>query len=55
MDYKDLFYTPQDIAKFIYDINLGVKSQEPLINAIWQKEYAFILPKYRADTYKNFY
>ena len=55
MDIQDLFYTPQDIAKFIFGLNLGAKSQEPLISAVWIKEQAFIAQKWRKVSYKEFF
>ena len=55
MDYKDLFYTPQDIARVIFEMDLGAQKQEPFIRTVWEKEYAFISPEWRKKDYKTFY
>jgi len=55
MDYKDLFYTPQDIARVIFEMDLGAQKQEPFIRTVWEKECAFISPEWRNKDYKTFY
>lgn len=55
MDYIELYYTPQDIAKYMFEIDLGAKKQEPFISAVWLKEQAFIAPEWRKQEYKTFY
>lgn len=55
MDYSDFYYIPQDIAWFIYDIDLGAQKQEKFIRAVWEKEFSFIAPHWRRAGYKVFF
>lgn len=51
----DLYYFPQDIAYFMFEIDLGAKSQEPFVRAVWSKEFSYIAPEWRKNGYKGFY
>lgn len=55
MDYTDLYYIPQDLAWFIYEIDLGARKQEKFIRAVWEKEFSFIAPQWRRAGYKVFF
>jgi len=55
MNYSDLFYTPQDIARFMFETDLGAQKRGPFVSAVWENERAFVSPQWRKQDFNTFY
>ncbi len=51
---QEFYYTPLDIATIIGGMELGAKGEAHLLDLIWEKDRAFIAPKYRKSTRRFF-